>query len=366
MPNPLHAKSGGHMVLMVPLIVFMDNISGNISKQWNKHHVVYMSNASMPWEKEFCICFVSSSPHASLLELIRGVKQSIKKATNNGIIAWDCKLHQEVMLILYKLFLAGDNPMQAEECSHGGLKCNYFCQTCKVSGTNAEKKSDEGYCKIFEPGDIWTPSSTLVDIKEQLELAKQSAGTEKVKNAVSKSSPHDAASAAIKDRLLNLGKCKHLRKQEAGMTSIPELEIIDNVVNPLLRMPGVDIHQDMPIKSLHTILLGIIKYYWGQTIYILDKAHLLSTFQTHLESINNEGLKLPMLQANYIVQFRGSLIGKHFKSLTQVMPYLIYDLVPQTVLEGWTVIGELVVFLWHTEIKISKITWYIIAFLLIA
>ncbi|KIO11370.1 hypothetical protein M404DRAFT_69073, partial [Pisolithus tinctorius Marx 270] len=44
------------------------------------------------------------------------------------------------------------------------------------------------------------------------------------------------------------------------------------------------------------------------------------------------------------------LIGKHFKSLAQVMPYLIYDLVPQHVLDGWTVIGELVVLLWHTAI----------------
>ena len=35
------------MVLTVPLIIFMDDVSGNVSKQWNKHHVVYMSNAAM-------------------------------------------------------------------------------------------------------------------------------------------------------------------------------------------------------------------------------------------------------------------------------------------------------------------------------
>jgi hypothetical protein len=73
MPNPLREKSGGRMVLSVPLIVFMDDVSGNISKQWNKHHVVYMSNAAMPremLEKEFCVRFVSSSPHAAPLELM--------------------------------------------------------------------------------------------------------------------------------------------------------------------------------------------------------------------------------------------------------------------------------------------------------
>ena len=50
MPNPLRAKANGRLVLTVPLIIFMDDVSGNVSKQWNKHHAVYMSNASMPRE----------------------------------------------------------------------------------------------------------------------------------------------------------------------------------------------------------------------------------------------------------------------------------------------------------------------------
>ncbi|KIK74936.1 hypothetical protein PAXRUDRAFT_19412 [Paxillus rubicundulus Ve08.2h10] len=32
-PNPWHVKSGGHMVYTVLLIIFMDNVLGNISKQ---------------------------------------------------------------------------------------------------------------------------------------------------------------------------------------------------------------------------------------------------------------------------------------------------------------------------------------------
>ena len=56
------------------------------------------------------------------------------------------------MLIPYDLFHAGDNPMQAEECSHRGLKCNYFCHTCKVGVTMVNKKTDEGYTSIFKVG----------------------------------------------------------------------------------------------------------------------------------------------------------------------------------------------------------------------
>jgi len=80
MPNPWRAKANGRMVYCVPVIVFMDDVSGNISKQWNKHYVVYLSNANLPrtmLEKEFCVRFVSSSPHATPSELMKGVKDTL-------------------------------------------------------------------------------------------------------------------------------------------------------------------------------------------------------------------------------------------------------------------------------------------------
>ncbi|EGO04949.1 hypothetical protein SERLA73DRAFT_68605 [Serpula lacrymans var. lacrymans S7.3] len=110
-----------------------------------------MSNAAMPrkmLEKEFNIRFVSSSPYTSPMELIKAVQNSISDTANTGVIIWDCKYDEEVMLMPYNLFVAGNNPMQPEECSHAGLKCNYFCQTCKVGGTQVEKKSDQGNQKI--------------------------------------------------------------------------------------------------------------------------------------------------------------------------------------------------------------------------
>lgn len=72
-----------------------------------------------------------------------------RKAVESGIFAWDCKDNEEVMLVLCCLFLGGENPMHAEECSHTGLHCNYFCRTCEVGGTKEYKESDEGYNSIF-------------------------------------------------------------------------------------------------------------------------------------------------------------------------------------------------------------------------
>ena len=112
----------------------------------------------------------------------------------------------------------------------------------------------------------------------------------------------------------------------------------------------LNIHMDTPTEILHTVLLGVIKYFWGQTTLILEKLRSLDVFQSCLDSIDKNGLNVPSLNADYICHYKGSLIGKHFKSLAQVMPFLIYDLVPKTVLDGWTVIGELVVLIWHTNI----------------
>lgn len=81
MPHPLRAKANGWMVYTVLVIVFMDDASVNVSKQWNKHIVVYLSNAGLPremLEKEFCTRFVVSSPNVLLMELMHAVQDSIE------------------------------------------------------------------------------------------------------------------------------------------------------------------------------------------------------------------------------------------------------------------------------------------------
>lgn len=182
MPHPMRAKAKGRMVYAVPLIIFMDDVSGNISKQWNKHHVIYMSNGNLPREmvdKEFCVRFVTSSPHASPMELMSAMKESIRyyefvqpsrhsfaltvspsasAAADSGVPAWDCKDQEEVLLCPYALLLAGDNPMQAEESSHAGLACNYFCRTCKVGGTKESKQSLHGFNALFQVRPVETSS----------------------------------------------------------------------------------------------------------------------------------------------------------------------------------------------------------------
>ncbi|KAG1846268.1 hypothetical protein F4604DRAFT_1884175 [Suillus subluteus] len=335
------------MVYVVPLIIFMDDVSGNILKQWNKHHAIYMLNMNLPCEmlkKEFFVRFITSSPHAAPMELMRAMKDSLCNAAQSGIVTWDCKDEEEVMLIPSGLFLAGNNPMQAEECSHTGLNCNYFCRTCDVSGTKEYKASEEGYNSIFKSGNLRTPEKTTKDIQHQFEAAMKSGATTKVQSAVSSTGVCDRSGLpATAESKITAALEKEFEESLRGTT-------LNDTMNPLLGMNGINMHLDMPTEILHTILLGVVKYFWGQSVFLLEKAKLLHIFQSRLESVDKDGLNAPSLNADYICHYKGSLIGKHFKSLAQVMPLLVHDLVPQTVVNGWSVIGELVALVWHTTI----------------
>jgi hypothetical protein len=173
MPNPLRAIAGSRPIYSIPLIIFMDDASGNTSKQWNKHWTCYLSNAALPREilqAEYNVRFVTTSTHATPSELIHGVRVSIeyvlcfaallaqkclscfliREAFENPTVAFDCVTGQEVLIRPFPLFWAGDNPMQAEHCSSSGLNSSHFCRTCNVGGDERFKRSIEGYPTLFE------------------------------------------------------------------------------------------------------------------------------------------------------------------------------------------------------------------------
>jgi hypothetical protein len=59
--------------------------------------------------------------------------------------------------------------------------------------------------------------------------------------------------------------------------------------------------------------------------------------------------------AAYMCQYRGSLIGKHFKTIVQVIPYVLYDLVSMDLLNTWIILGCLTVLCWNTTIEDTEV-----------
>ena len=79
--NPWRARSNGFRVLSLPLWLYCDDTSGNLSKKWNKHNSILFTLAGLPHEhaqKEFNIHFLSTSNLAPPLEMLDGVVEQLQ------------------------------------------------------------------------------------------------------------------------------------------------------------------------------------------------------------------------------------------------------------------------------------------------
>jgi hypothetical protein len=109
------------------------------------------------------------------------------------------------------------------------------------------------------------------------------------------------------------------------------------------------VHLDTPTETLHTILLGVAKYLWTESVRQLDKNNTFMLFATRLRSVSVAGLSTGPI-SSYIFSNRGSLNGKHFKVLLQTVPFSLHNLISMDILHAWTVLGRLTVLAWYSSI----------------
>ena len=77
----------------------------------------------------------------------------------------------------------------------------------------------------------------------------------------------------------------------------------------------------------------------------------MDTFQARLQSINVDGLTIDALRADYIVQYKSSLIGRHFKSIVQTISFTLHGLVDDEFRDLWVAAGHMCALLWYPEIS---------------
>ena len=84
-------------------------------------------------------------------------------------------------------------------------------------------------------------------------------------------------------------------------------------------MLGMDVHRDTPVEILHTILLGVLKYFWRDVTVRLDKCGK-AMLQVRLDSYDARGLHadLSKLNGKTLVQYSHSLVGRDFRHVVQV------------------------------------------------
>lgn len=70
------------------------------------------------------------------------------------------------------------------------------------------------------------------------------------------------------------------------------------------------------------------------------------------------GLGLSPLAGDTLVRYAGSLVGRDFRTIAQVAPYVIYDLVPEECRQAWIGLSKLIPLIWQP--KIDKLDEYLV------
>ncbi|KAJ6552358.1 hypothetical protein B0H10DRAFT_1849475 [Mycena sp. CBHHK59/15] len=357
--HPVRAIALGRPVFVLRIMPWADDVSGNQSKQYNAHMNMYIANINLPHKKlsqEYFVRFCCTSPHASSLEQFDALAIDCNQVIWNP--AYDCGLKCEILFQVHAHLLPANNPQQAESTSTAGSSSTW----CRIN------LADDLQKQTVTPR---TPEETILDIKKQIKAACLGVATavEKLQTETGvkdKISVHwinqliekarDVQKERIYDRdtrdpRLNDNRIKGEEQAEIRQDLITKIQ--DKLYTWVIMQP-TDRYEKLTPESrniLHTILLGEDKYVWHETNKGWnDEQDAL--FAARLQSSSAKGLSIPPLRAQYLVQYKNSLIGKHFKSLQQLAVFHLDEkLCSPQVFDLWKANGELGAMLWYPEIK---------------
>lgn len=128
--------------------------------------------------------------------------------------------------------------------------------------------------------------------------------------------------------------------------------VLTHVSSFIWSVSGLDAHADTPVKILHVVLLGFIKYFWRDVIrnQLGDKAANKAKLIARLNSLDVSGLNISPVAGRTLVNYSGSLVGLDFCVIAQVAPFVLYDLVDPACYDAWVALSKLVPLIWQAEI----------------
>ena len=134
--NPFREKASGRPVVMLPVVLFCDDTSGNKSKKWHAFNSWSLMLAGLPPAENGKIAnihFVSCSDVVSALDMAVPIAEQLGDLELNGIEAFDAVLNQNVLVVAPLMCILADNPRASELLNHLGSTARKFCRMCMVS-----------------------------------------------------------------------------------------------------------------------------------------------------------------------------------------------------------------------------------------
>ncbi|KAG1806360.1 uncharacterized protein HD556DRAFT_1428515 [Suillus plorans] len=360
--NQWCVRASGARVYAMPLWLYCDDTSGNLSKKWNKHNSFLFTAAGLPRaevHQEYNVHFLCTLNLAPPLEMLDGIVDQLEESWKQGIWAWDC-VHEEYVLVIPSILaLLVDNPMQSEMACHIGSMGKYFCRICKVKGHDATYTTDappkstrkraketmeematrvKQFVKIGEPRH---KDETIAELKSMFIHASTVRNQTQIKQRKTSTGIKDTFLDSFLNRLAE-SYCKIRGGNKAKQEALDRVKetLPENVISPVWRIK---------------VLLGFVKYLWRDVVSVrIGKDKLKrELLETRLSSVDVSGLGLSHLAGHTLVQYAGSLVGRDFRAIAQVAPFVLHDLVPTECYDTWVALSNLIPLIWQPEIENS-------------
>ncbi|KAI0728282.1 hypothetical protein C8Q72DRAFT_875862 [Fomitopsis betulina] len=329
--HPVRAIAAKRPAFTVRLMPWVDD-------QYNAHTNIYVANINLLHNKlkqEYFIRFCSTSQHASSSEQL--------------------ELKQEIIFRIILHIFPADNPQQSEHCSHIGGQGNKSCRSCKIGGT-VEEQDTVNQIK----SQLWIAGLGVQEYVDQMQTytgVKDKTAEYWINIIVKKLwdlQQERIFSAETRDVRLDV---PHLNRDPEARQAIKATiigEIQQELHDWLVQQPPHSYNAVLPMDAgeiLHTFLLGQEKYVWHTTSSCWDKKKD-ELFAARLQGSSIDGLSLPPIRADYMLQYKNSLVGKHFKALQQVGVFHLYGGLCESniIRDLWKATGELGALLWFNKI----------------
>ncbi|KIJ52180.1 hypothetical protein M422DRAFT_43551 [Sphaerobolus stellatus SS14] len=341
-------KSKGFPVYSVPIWLYCDDTSGNLSKKWNKHNSYLFTLARLPHQevlKEYNVQLLSTSNLTPPLEMLEGIYSQISEGQEHGMWAWDSEQNTLILLIPWVLSFLGDNPMQ-NGASDTALEASIdFTPGEKKKKSKKPKKPKmveslaemiTRVTRFMQKGVPRYAAETIINLHKIWDEGVRYGGKDSSRNLVMGFGLKDTYQLSFMEKVWDT--CKPFRgkkeREAAIKTALAQYgESRVRVSTDSHKPKGLDPHSDTPVEILHVILLGFVKYFWCDAIKRV-KPEQKRILAARLSSINISGLGVPPLAGN-----------------TLVAAFCLYDLVPEECYLTWLALGKLVPLVWQPDIE---------------
>jgi hypothetical protein len=321
LPNPWRVKAEGKVIRHLPITLYSDDTSGNKSKQWNKHISYYFTLVGLSpahTNQEYNTHFLTTSNCATALEMAELVVDEMNEIATRGFTAYDSMLKSEVLVMSVVLCFLADSPMHAEATStpYPGAS-NNPCRICKLGVMKREDKHTLKFVEEFfglksVEKRVW--SQTKEQTRHLWELSK----TGPVNEYTLKEKTYGVRDA-LNNTVMQLYKENSSESSHIGkiITANPS-----RIYNPFTRLHSFDGCQDTPVEILHVFLLGIVKCLFKDFMNKSKPHH--GEIEAQLASFNTDALNIPPIQAHYMIAHYGSFVGKDYRVVLQVAPFILF------------------------------------------